>query len=228
MENSVLRTSIIQNFNYDIWSISETYLEGDQKIDIVNYEWIVHNRATMNIQAPKTFGGSGLLFKIALYDTYNVQVLDKSHDGILIVCFQDKQTYISFVISSCYFPPYWSIYANATNVFAHILSQIYLHQDADLIVMCGDLNGRIGKLPDATDIDNLPNRISLEDTVKGHGESQIEFLNDGRLYVLNGRFDPKQDNYTCIKGNLWFIVLLPFMIVFLNVLILKSLLVMML
>ncbi len=58
------------------------------------------------------------------------------------------------------------------------MSQIYLHQDADFIFKCSDLNGRIGKLTDATDIDNPPNRISLEDIVKGLGELLIEFLND--------------------------------------------------
>ncbi len=50
--------------------------------------------------------------------------------------------------------------------------------------MCVDLNGRTDKLPDATDIDNLPNINSLEYIVSG---------------VLNGLFDPKQDNYTCIS-----------------------------
>ncbi len=35
--------------------------------------------------------------------------------------------------------------------------------------MCGDLNGRMSKLPDATDTDNLPISNSLEDIIKSHG-----------------------------------------------------------
>jgi len=103
------------------------------------------------------------------------------------------------VIFSCYLPPDGSVYADATNFFAHILAQLYLYQDADLMFMCGDINGRIGKLLDATDIDNLPNRTVIDDVTKGHGQSFIEFLNDSKHCILNGRFDPQYDNYTCIS-----------------------------
>ncbi len=98
------------------------------------------------------------MIKTAFYDTYIVQVLDKSHDGILIVCFQDKQIDFSFIILSCYNPPDGSIYGNVIYFIFDVLSEIYLYQHGDLIFMCGDLNVKIGKLPDATDINNLTNR----------------------------------------------------------------------
>ena len=162
-----------------------------------------HITSLLHVNAPKTFGGTGLLVKSQLYESYDVRIVDKSYDGILVVLFQDKQSDFSFIIFSCYLPPEGSVYANATNFFAHILTLLYLHQDTDLMFICGDFNGRIGKHTDVSNIDDLPSREVIDDKLSGHGESLLEFLNDGKLCVLNGRFDSTEDNYTCIshKGN---------------------------
>ena len=69
--------------------------------------------------------------------------------------------------------------------------------------ICGDFSGQIGKHRDVSDIDDLPSRKVIDDKLSGHGESLLEFLNDGKVCILNGRFDCTYDNYTCIshKGN---------------------------
>ncbi len=33
----------------------------------------------------------------------------------------------------------------------------------------------------------------------GHGEPHIDFMQDAKLCVLNGRLNPEIDNYTCIS-----------------------------
>ncbi len=54
-------------------------------------------------------------------------------------------------------------------------------------------------MSDLTDIDVLPNRIIIDEILKGYGEPLIEFLNDSKQCVLNGRFSHDCNNYTCIS-----------------------------
>ena len=177
----------------------ESHLQGEQTIKVKNYEWIGNNRTIRHVAAPKTFGGVGILVKQSLYNTYHIRTIDKTFDGILAILFQDKQSDFSFIIVSCYLPPEGSAYANPTQFFAHILSLLYIYQDVDMLFVCGDINGRIGKLSDVTDIDNIKSRNTIDDVVRHHGEALIEFLIDGKLCILNGRFDPNHDNFTCIS-----------------------------
>ncbi len=48
---------------------------------------------------------------------------------------------------------------------------------------------------------NIPVRNNIDDIVHGHGEFLIEFLIDSKMCVLNGIFQPEEDNFTCISGR---------------------------
>ena len=62
----------------------------------------------------------------------------------------------------------------------------------------GDLNSRIGTLNDILqDIDYIPNRRTLDNSVNQHVHELIDFLKVTNFCVLNGRFP--EDNYTCIS-----------------------------
>lgn len=82
--------------------------------------------------------------------------------------------------------------------FANLLVQIYLHSDADSLFIAADLNARIGNLSDILNgVDSIPERRVLDRNVNQHGHDFIEFLNDSKFCVLNGRFT--DDNYTSIS-----------------------------
>ncbi len=68
---------------------------------------------------------------------------------------------------------------------------IYIYIPPHTTFVYGDINGRISKLSDVIDFDNIPLWNNINDIVHGHGESLIEFL--------NGRFQPEED--TCISGR---------------------------
>ncbi len=51
------------------------------------------------------------------------------------------------------------------------------------------------------DIDSMPPRHVLDNLISGHGEALINFVNDIRLYILNGRLDPQNDNFTYISDK---------------------------
>ncbi len=63
------------------------------------------------------------------------------------------------------------------------------------------MNGRIDKLSDVIDFDNIPVRNNIDDIVHGNSESLIEFLIDSKMGVLKDRFQPEEDNFTCISGR---------------------------
>ena len=72
-------------------------------------------------------------------------MVDKSFDGILGILLTSKQTGYKIVIYSVYLPPENSpLGRNVVDFFSHLLGQIYLLSDNDAILVCGDLNFRLG------------------------------------------------------------------------------------
>ncbi len=72
-----------------------------------------------------------------------------------------------------------------------------------MVYFCGDYNARIGQLHYVTeDIDSsIPPRCVIDDVVYGHGEALIDFIEDCKLCILNGRLDPLNDNFTYISDK---------------------------
>ena len=85
-------------------------------------------------------------------------------------------------------------------------SQIFTKSYADLILVCGDLNARVGNKNDintnlSDDTFDIPPRKCLDSTSNKHGSSLIDFLNACGGCMFNGRFTESDDNYTCIKNG---------------------------
>ena len=57
--------------------------------------------------------------------------------------------------------------------FSHVLSLVYIYDECDAVVLCGDLNSRIGSLDDTSDFDgiNIPYRIIISKTTNQHGSN---------------------------------------------------------
>ena len=76
---------------------------------------------------------------------------------------------------------------------------MYACNDADAVYLCGDFNARVGNGKDIIegldDLD-LPDHKVLDATKNSHGDALLEFMKDMRLFILNGRLDPNQDNFT--------------------------------
>ena len=113
-----------------------------------------------------------------------------------------KQTDFSFVVISGYLPPENSVWGrDSQEFFSHALSLVYIYNECDAVFLCGDLNSRIGSLDDTSDFDdiNIPCRKIIDKTTNQHGNAFIEFLNEAKMCVLNGRFDNDDDNFTSVS-----------------------------
>jgi hypothetical protein len=199
-ENDNLRASIVRAIDADITSICESHLKDQNIIALDGYLWLGHNRTHLHRNAPKGSGGVGLLIKNWICEEYDVNVIDKSYDGILVVQFINKVTEYNFVIFSCYLPPENSNWGrDAQSFFSHILTQIYGNSDSDSIFILADFNARIGSLSDILDdTDNIPQRNVIDKSINQHGHDFLEFLNDAKFCVLNGRMNGS-DNFTSVS-----------------------------
>ena len=192
--NDCLRQNIVKVLNKDIVCIGETHLAKDKTIFVENYKWFGFNREHKHVKSPVTHGGVGILVKNTVLSLYTASVIDKQVDGILGVEFKSKFFESNFIVFCCYLPPVNSPWAEPTNFFGHLLSQLYLHNNADLIIICGDFNARIGKEIDFANFDKIPNRVPLDTCKNGYCEIFLDFLKDSKCCVLNGRF--ANDNFT--------------------------------
>ncbi|CAC5396077.1 unnamed protein product [Mytilus coruscus] len=80
-------------------------------------------------------------------------------------------------------------------------SDICEESESDVIVICGDFDSRIGTQNDFSDFDSIQSRTAFDKTVNQHGKSFLEFFNESKTCVLNGRYDSNKDNFTCIAGR---------------------------
>ncbi len=124
-------------------------------------------------------------------------------DGIIGLSFEHRKSDYCFVTFSCYLPPELSPWGgDASSFICHLLSQVYLCSEMDVIFICRDLNARIGGLNDfIPDIDRITHQTALDDQVNRHGETLLKVLKDSKMCVVCGRICPLDDNFTSVSSK---------------------------
>ena len=103
--NSFLRNQLMKNIKADIICLDETHLTGEQQLHVDDFTWIGWNRLLVHVNAPKGSGGVEIFFKNELFNSFSINAVDNTYDGILGVKFQHKFTDYTFIVISCYLPP---------------------------------------------------------------------------------------------------------------------------
>ena len=68
-------------------------------------------------------------------------------------------------------------------VFTHLLGEIYMLSEYDSIILCGNVNSRIGQLSDSiSGLDEIPQRKTVDKTCNQHGHTFVEFLTQNFVY----------------------------------------------
>ena len=79
------------------------------------------------------------MVKYEICDRFSVRIVDKTIDGVLGIELTDKLSGFVAVIYVCNLPPENSVGGyDSTNLFAHLLSELYLNANADFVLFCGD------------------------------------------------------------------------------------------
>ena len=201
-----LKSKILLSVDCDVIGLCETFLVDNETISLNGYHWIGNNRKNLHKRAHRGSGGVGFLIKSHILNTFTVKILDNSFDDTLWIKLINKNDdSIEIILCVSYLPPPNSSRGNNSQEFyERMLTNTYTYCDnLSPVIILGDFNARIGKLQDVSlDIDNVPDRKSIDYITKNH-EPFLDFLNDGRLCVLNGRFKANGDNFTSIstKGS---------------------------
>ena len=202
-EHRESKTAVLEYVNCDIIGINETHFKNQSdEINIDDYKWIGSNRKTIHKNARSGSGGIGVLIRHSVYAQFDIEVVDDSYDGVLAVLFVNKNSDYNFLFINAYLPPENSIYGrDAASFYSHILNLTYMYSHCDAIYFAGDVNGRVGSRADyISEVDTLVTpRTAIDETVNGHGESLLEFCNDSKFCIINGRFSPLKDNYTSVS-----------------------------
>lgn len=161
------------------------------------YDWYGNNRKDLHPRAVSGSGGVGVLVKQSLTSHYLVELIDRNHEGILWIKFTDKVDHdFSFLICAVYLLPEGSSRGNVAQEFYDmLLTQVYTYWSDEPLLICGDLNGRIGR---KVDNQHAPARACLDETSNKYGGHLIEFLEDISACVLNGRLNAVDNNYTYV------------------------------
>jgi exonuclease III len=203
LTNGRVRADILAYLDLDIILITETKLPMSENISIDGYKWYGNNRSFIKKTARSASGGVGILLKNDIVQHNYIKVTDTTQDGILSLCLTDKTTTKQISITVCYLPPEGSQYGRDTqNFYDHLLQNVYNAADCDMIIMGGDLNGRIGTNMDyIPEVDVVAGRKPLDLNSNRHGDALIEFLKESKQCILNGRITPELDNYTSVSSR---------------------------
>ena len=146
VSNNTLRLKILEHLNSDIISVNETHLKSSETLTLEGYQYFKHNRQETHRDAPKGSGRVGLFIKSELFKDFNISVVDNIYDGILGIYLTLKQSEYNIIVFSVYLSPKNSPWGrNGSEFYAYLLGQIYLLSNADALIICGDLNSRIGE-----------------------------------------------------------------------------------
>ena len=199
-ENSKdLKNELFSTSDCELLCLTETKLLGDNNINVREYGYVFvgHNRREVHRLAPTGSGGVGLLVKEDLLEDFNVEILDKSYDGILAISIKHKITDYTVNIFIVYLPPERSVHGrDGAAFFNQLIYLTYLHCEYDKFLILGDFNARIGLKPDVDpELDSVPTRKPNVDSVSNqHGDELLDFLLETKMCILNGRTNSEFDN----------------------------------
>ena len=200
-DNKEKRLQVIRGLNPDIVLLQETKLMGDKLIDVPGFVWFGNNRSFIKNRAKCGSGGVGILVKSAVATDYQVEIFDKSFEGIIILQLTHKKSEYQFAICSVYLPPEAGEYGkNSDSFFNHLLNQAYLLCDVDMFLIGGDLNARVNVNGDYIEgIDDVPARKIIDESKNKHGDSFLDYLLDSKMCIINGRINNDADDFTSIS-----------------------------
>ena len=202
-KNKLLRESIINVNNPDIICVSETHLVKTDVIEMSGFRYFGLNRKTLNVKQIKGSGGVGILIKNKLANDYTINVVMEYNDNVLCLKLDNKLGNDSILLMCVYLPPEGSRYAiQNEDALNKMTMEVYRHSDVDTVVICGDFNARVGKKSDLLIVDgDVKPRHVLDLTENVQGNLLLNFVNDIKGCILNGRVTPQFDGYTSISAH---------------------------
>lgn len=200
-----MRDEIFNYVDCDVFFVSETHLKKGEDIKIENFSWMGQSRS-INVKKnqKRVMGGVGFLIKKCLYTDYHIKCIDNKFEGILVFSFVNKITDINLTIIGVYLPPENSFHGRNGDMYFNYINTLFFEykDESDILMLCGDMNARIGDMNDIKDdcnVFDIKTRLTCENITNRHGNCLLDFLYDNDICVLNGRFGLESNKFTSIS-----------------------------
>ena len=201
--NGYGREVLLNHLELDVLVVCESKLLDAKVLNIEGYKWIGKNRLSIKRTAKSGSGGVGVFIKESVYREFYVTIIEVNYEGILVLKLVHKDTGKQIAICSCYLPPEGVIRGqNSQDFFDNLLNIVYETSEMDICIFAGDINARIADMRDyIPNVDNVGQRVNIDDVKNSHGDAFIEFLKESSYCVLNGRCNVPGDNFTFITNR---------------------------
>ena len=133
------------------------------------------------------------------YDTS----IDRSIEDVLFVKLKNKIDNSVLTLCVCYLPPeHSSRHTDVDLFFNEMMRKVYEYQNDGQLIICGDLNARIGCESDYIEgVDDIKPREVIDETLNSYGDHLLDFLINCNLYVLNGRLGIQDFTHVSKRGR---------------------------
>ena len=143
-----------------------------------------------------------ILISNELYNNFKIGKCLELGDNVIGIKFENVENGETIALFCVYLPPDGSKYSIENEMTLNNLTiEIYNQCEADLIIVCGDFNARIGEKCDIPVWDSMLPHSAIDKTVNAQGERLLTFVKDIKGCVLNGRLNPEHDDYTSVTAH---------------------------
>ena len=80
-----MRAKVVDLYRPDVIAVVETWLRGEEMIEVDGYRWVGWNRRGLHRKAVRGSGGVGLLIKEEVLESYTIEILESDVEGLLWV-----------------------------------------------------------------------------------------------------------------------------------------------
>ena len=174
---------LLSNTNASVILLNETWLHGEEQIEIDNYVLYGNNRDKLHTQVCVGSGGVAILVNRDILNDYMVTCVDSSYNSVLLIKLKHikSETCIAFI--SCYVPPDNSRHGEeAESIFEYLIQLLYTYENCDVTYIFGDFNARLGEKSDYIHgIDEVPERRPIDTETNKQSELFLDFLTSMKL-----------------------------------------------
>ena len=150
-------------------------------------------------------GGIGIFIKSSLLEEFDYSCNYVDQDKVIGIKLVNKRKSETLVVYCVYLPPSTSHYGNVNKqVLNKLIIEVYKESEADMVMICGDFNARVGTKSDCPMDMGIPSRIVIDEIQNKQGELMLSFINDIKACIVNGGVSSEHDDFTSIdshKGN---------------------------
>ena len=102
-----MRAKVVDLYRADVIAVVETWMRGEEVIEVDGYRWVGRNRKGLHRKAVRGSGSVGLLIKEEVLERYTIEILECDVEDVLWVRIRqvEMEEEEALVVAVCNIPP---------------------------------------------------------------------------------------------------------------------------